>query len=182
MKPVIIGVLLMVSAYLVTTVAAQDMQTSFSGINWGGPVAEARGLTLLRQSGDESYYTKPDDFYSLGGVTCDEVIYGFYQNQFYAAFMRISNQKDFKAVREHLTERFGDARSQMRMDRTIYIWDYLDVKIKLKHYEERPQSKLAYYYKPLSSKVNEARKATKSETVIQLDSESDDDDEVNLDF
>ncbi len=180
MKPAAIGLILLAAACLAVPAAAQDMQTTFSGINWGAPVAEARGLALDRQAGDESYYTKPDDFYSLGGVTCDEVIYGFYQNQFFAAFMRISSQKDFSAVREHLTERFGDARSQMRMDRTIYIWDYLDVKIKLKHYEERAEAKLAFYYTPLSTKVNEARKATKSETVIQLDSGADD--EIKLDF
>jgi hypothetical protein len=165
---------------LPTIVSAQDVQTTFSGINWGAPVEEARGLTSARQSGDERYYTKADDFYSLGGVTCEKVIYGFYQDQFFAAFMQITSERDFKAVREHLTERYGDARSQMRMDRTIYIWDYLDVKIKLKHYEERPESKLAFYYKPLSSKVNEARKATKSETVIKLD--GGDEDEVKLDF
>ena len=179
MKPAITGLIILATACLAATAAAQDLQTTFSGINWSAPVAEARGLVLKRQAGDESYYTKPDDFYSLGGVTCDEVIYGFYQNQFYAAFMRIKDQKDFRAVREHLTERFGDARSQMRMDRTIYIWDYLDVKIKLKHYEERPEAKLAYYYTPLSTQVNAARKATKSETVFEIDSG---DDEIKLDF
>ncbi len=179
MKFAITALILTTITCLATTAAAQDIQTTFSGINWSAPVEEARGLTLSRQSGDENYYTKADDFYSLGGVTCDEVIYGFYQNQFFAAFMRITNEKDFKAVREHLTERYGDARSQMRMDRTIYIWDYLDVKIKLKHYEERPEAKLAFYFKPLSKEVNAARKATKSETVMQLDSG---DDEVKLDF
>ncbi len=67
----------------------------------------------------------------------------------------------------------------MRMDRTIYIWDFLEVKIKLKHYEEREEAKLAFYYTPLSTKVNEARKATKSETVIKIESG---DDETQLDF
>jgi hypothetical protein len=159
---------------------AQDLQTIFSGIAWGGPAEEARGLELLRQEGEESYYAKPDDFYSLGGVTCEKVVYGFYQNQFFAAFMKVKDEKEFKAVRAHLNERYGDARSQMRMDRTIYIWDYLDVKIKLKHYEDDPKAKLAFYYTPLSTKVNAARQATQTETVIKLD--SGEDDEITLDF
>lgn len=179
MKIAIAALCLVTQICLTTTVVAQDLQSSFSGINWGTPAEETRGLTPARQAGDETYFIKADDFYSLGGVTCDKVIYGFYQNQFYAAFMRINSQKDFKAVRTHLNQRFGDARSQMRMDRTIYIWDYIDVKVKLKHYEERPDAKLAFYFIPLSTKVNEARKATKSEKVIQLDSG---DDEIKLDF
>jgi hypothetical protein len=179
MKPPIAGLIFIALTCLTATAAAQDLQATFSGINWGAPTEEARGLTLTRQDGDESYFVKADDFYSLGGVTCDKVIYGFYQNQFFAAFMRINNQKEFKAVREHLNQRYGDARSQMRIDRTIYIWDYLDVKIKLKHYEERPEAKLAFYYTPLSTEVNEARKATKSETVIKLDSGQE---EQKLDF
>jgi hypothetical protein len=67
----------------------------------------------------------------------------------------------------------------MRMDQTIYIWDYLEVKIKLKHYEDQPKSKLAFYYTPLSAKVNEARQAAKSEVVIKLDAG---DETPDLDF
>ncbi|MDJ0722692.1 MAG: hypothetical protein QNJ04_13750 [Desulfobacterales bacterium] len=159
---------------------AQDLQAIFSGIPWGSPAEEVRGLELVRQQGEESYYAKPDDFYSLGGVTCEKVVYGFYQNRFFGAFMTVKDEKEFRAVRAHLTERYGDARSQMRLDRTIYIWDYLEVKIKLKHYEGRPKAKLAFYYTPLSTEVNEARKSTQSETVIKLDSGQDD--EITLDF
>ncbi len=180
MKSFIAALAIITLACLTSPVEAQDLQTTFSGIRWGGPAEEARGLQLVRQEGDESYYAKTDDFYSLGGVTCEKVVYGFFQNRFFAAFMTVRDEKEFKAVREHLTERYGDARSQMRMDRTIYIWDYLDVKIKLKHYEENPQAKLAFYYTPLSTEVNEARKATQSETVIKLD--SGEDDEMKLDF
>ncbi len=179
MKLAIAGLLLTTLTCLTAPVAAQDLQTTFSGIRWSAPVEEARGLELVRQNGDETYFTKADDFYSLGGVTCEKVLYGFYQNQFYAAFMQVKNKKAFKAILAHLNERYGDARSQMRMDRTIYIWDYLDVKIKLKHYEESPEAKLAFYFTPLSAKVNAARKTGKSETVIKLDSG---DDEMKLDF
>jgi hypothetical protein len=93
--------------------------------------------------------------------------------------MQVNNQADFKALRAHLNERYGEARSQMRMDRTVYIWDFVDIKIKLKHYEERESAKLAFYYTPLSTKVNEARKATKSETVIKIDAGEE---EQELDF
>ena len=180
MKLVIATILLFTFACFTTPAAAQDLQTTFSGIRWGGPAEEARGLELVRQEGDVSYYAKADDFYSLGGVTCEKVVYGFFQNRFFGAFMKVKDEKEFKAVRAHLNERYGEARSQMWMDRTIYIWDYLDVKIKLKQYEDSPKAKLAFYYTPLSSEINEARKATKAETVIKLD--SGEDDEMRLDF
>jgi hypothetical protein len=179
MKLAIAGLIAIALTCLTTPAAAQELRTTFSGIRWGAPAEEARGLALARQSGDESYFSKADDFYSLGGVNCEKVLYGFYQNQFFGAFMQVNNQKDFQAVLKHLTQRYGDARSQMRMDRTIYIWDYLDVKIKLKHYEDQPEAKLAFYFTPLSTKVNEARQATKSETVIKL---APGEDEQELDF
>ena len=180
MKLAITGMILIALSCLTTPVAAQDLQTTFSGIRWGAPVEEARGLEMKRQEGDITFFAKADDFYSLGGVTCEKVVYGFYQNQFYAAFMKVNDQKQFKTVLAHLNERYGNARSQMRMDRTIYIWDFLEVKIKLKHYEESPEAKLAFYFTPLSQKVNAARKAGKSETVIKLDSGGED--EMELDF
>jgi hypothetical protein len=169
LKPVIAGMIALALISLSGPVAAQDLQTSFAGIRWGAPAGEGRGLTLVRRSGDETYFAKDEDFYSLGGVNCERVRYGFYRDQFFAAFMQIPDQKDFQAVREHLDQRYGAARSQMRIDRTIYIWDFLDVKIKLKHYEDHPEAKLAFYYTPLSTQVNAARKAGKSETVIKLD-------------
>ncbi len=180
MKLAIAGLTIIALTCLTAPLAAQDLQTIFSGIRWGAPAEEARGLELKREEGDLRYYAKADDFYSLGGVTCEKVHYGFYQNQFFAAFMKVKNQKEFRAVLAHLNERYGDARSQMRMDRTIYIWDFIDVKIKLKHYEESPEAKLAFYYLPLSAKVNEARKSDKSATIIKLD--SGEEDEMKLDF
>ncbi len=170
MKPTIAGSILLILTFWAAHAAAEDLQKSFSGVAWGAPAEDTRNLTLAREDGDERYFSRPDDFYPLGGVTCDKVLYGYYQNQLFAVFMTVKSQADFRAVREHLNERYGDARSQMRMDRTIYIWDFLDIKIKLKHYEEREAAKLAFYYTPLSTKVNEARKATKSETVIKIDS------------
>ncbi len=169
MKSTIAGLILIALISWHPHAAAQDLQTSFSGIAWGAPAEDTRNLTLAREEGDERYYARPDDFYPLGGVTCEKILYGYYQNQFFAAFMQVNTQADFKALRAHLNERYGDARSQMRMDRTIYIWDFVDIKIKLKHYEESETAKLAFYYTPLSTKVNEARQATKSETVIKID-------------
>ncbi len=179
MKPTIAGLILIGLTFWATHALAEDLQTSFSGIAWGAPAEDTRNLTLAREDGDERYYSRPDDFYPLGGVNCDKVLYGYYQNQFFGVFMQVNNQADFRALRDHLNERYGNARSQMRMDRTIYIWDFLDIKIKLKHYEEREKAKLAFYYTPLSTQVNEARKATKSETVIKIDSGEE---EQKLDF
>ncbi len=179
MKVSIAALILIGLTFWTTHAAAEDLQTSFSGVAWGAPAEDTRNLALAREDGGERYYSRPDDFYPLGGVTCEKILYGYYQNQFFAVFMTVKSQADFRAVREHLNERYGDARSQMRMDRTIYIWDFVDIKIKLKHYEERESAKLAFYYTPLSTKVNEARKATKSETVIKIDAGEE---EQELDF
>jgi hypothetical protein len=59
-------------------------------------------------------------------------------------------------------------RAQLRVTQTIYIYDYHEIKIKLKHYETEGTYKLAFYYTPLSAKLNERRLEETVETVLPL--------------
>jgi nitrate reductase beta subunit len=46
---------------------------------------------------------------------------------------------------------------QLKGEQTIYRWKYKDTKIKLKLNSSENTMKLAFYYTPLSKKVNEAQ-------------------------
>ncbi len=153
----------------VATGSAQDVVQGFSGIRWGTSIEDVRGLHETARSGDIHYYKRAEDFYSIAGVTLSELIYGFYQGQYFAAYMPLNSPADFAKVKKHLDTVYGDARAQLRINQTIYIWDFLEVKIKLKQYRNQPRSKLAFYYVPLSTRANTAKSGTGSETILPLD-------------
>jgi hypothetical protein len=156
---------------LAQTAQAQDMIQGFSGIAWGTSVKDVRDLKETARSGDIRYYERSDDFYSIAGVTLPNVIYGFYQEKYFAAYMQLPASSDaFNKIKHHLDTVYGDARAQLRIDRTIYIWEYIDVKIKLKQYGDQTHAKLAFYYMPLSTQVNAKRQQTAKDKVIELDS------------
>ena len=150
---------------------SEDVMQGFSGILWGTPIEDARDFQEIAREGDIIYYKRAEDFYNIAGVTLPNVIYGFYQGKFFSAYMKIDSSDDFNKIKHHLDNIYGDARAQLRIKQTIYIWDFMDVKIKLKRYNEKPSAKLGFYYVPLSTKANEAKaKATKdTEKVYKLD-------------
>ena len=150
---------------------AEDVMQGFSGILWGTPIEDVRDFQEIAREGDITYYKRTEDFYSIAGVKLPNVIYGFYQGKFFSAYMKITSNEDFNKIGDHLKNVYGDARSQMRIKQTIFIWDYLDVKIKLKQYLEKPIAKLGFYYVPLSTKANEAKSKDATEKVYKLDQE-----------
>jgi len=136
---------------------------SFSGILWGTPFEEVRDFQEIDRDGDIRYYKRAEDFYNIAGVTLPDVIYGFYQGKYFSAYMKITSADHFRKIKRHLDNIYGDARSQLRIKQTIYIWDFKDVKIKLKQYHKQSRAKLGFYYVPLSTKANEAKAAAKSD-------------------
>lgn len=153
---------------LTQTGFAEEVTQSVSGIRWGTPVGDVRGLQETARSGDIHYYKRGEDFYSIGGVTLSDVIYGFYQDAYFAAYIKLTSPDEFAKVKRHLDTVYGEARSQLRVGKTIYIWDHLDVKIKMKQYADRPDAKLAFYYTPLSTRANAAKTNADEEKIFKL--------------
>ena len=162
--------LVMISLVIVQAGHAEDVMQSFSGILWGTPIEEIRGLQESARDGDTHYYKRAEDFYNIAGVTLSEVIYGFYQGKYFAAYMKLASADIFSKVKRHLDTVYGDARSQLRLNQTIYIWEYLDVKIKLKQYHDQSHAKLAFYYMPLSTKANRIKIEDDKEKIFKIES------------
>lgn len=152
---------------------ADDVMQGFSGILWGTSIEDVRDFQEIAREGDILYYKRAEDFYNIAGVTLPNVIYGFYQGKYFSAYMKIDSADDLNKIKRHLDDIYGDARAQLRIKQTIYIWDFMDVKIKLKQDSEKPSAKLGFYYVPLSTKVNKAKANAKNDTekIYKLDQE-----------
>ena len=82
--------------------------------------------------------------------------------------MRIRSRDDAEKLKAILNADYGPVRRQLRVKETAYIWDYHDIKIKLKHRENDTVFKLSFYYKPLSGKLNESKMDKNSEITMDL--------------
>ena len=141
----------------VCSASGADVDTEFSGVPWGAERSSVDGLVEASRSDNVAYYTKKGEAFSLPSTNLGPVLYGFYQNRLFAGFVYLESLADFDRVMDQLKKRYGKPKAQLRLTRSIYIWDRRPVKIKLKHYESDNTYKLAYYYTPLSTQLNESR-------------------------
>jgi len=149
-------------------VCAADLSEGFSGLNWGTDLSTIENLSELSQKENVGYYFRFNETVLVYNTNVDRVVYGFYQNKFFAVYFRIKSRKNFDKIKESMILDYGPPRAQLRVNRTIYIWEHKNIKIKMKLYEKEGTHKLAYYYTPLSRKLNESRLEKNFEQFIKL--------------
>jgi hypothetical protein len=149
-------------------VYAADISEGFSGLKWGTNVSTVDNLSKLSQKGNVGYYFRYNEIGLIYNANVGRVIYGFYRDKFFAVYFRIKSRKDFDKIKEYIISGYGAPRAQLRVNQTIYIWEHGDIKIKMKLFEKADTHKLAYYYTPLSNKLNESRLEDNFEQYIKL--------------
>ena len=144
--------------YFVSTVVhGAEIWEEFSGIRWGTPLAALQGLQENRTDDYVQYFVRPEEQYSIDDLVLGGVIYGFYQEKFYAAFINLTSRSQFDQTMKLLQLKYGKPRANLRLTQTTYIWDYQQLKIKLKHDKKNESFKLGFYHTPLSEALNQQR-------------------------
>jgi hypothetical protein len=149
-------------------VYAADLDEGFSGLKWGTGVSTVDNLSELSPKGPVRYYYRFNEIGLIYNIHVGRVFYGFYQDKFFAVHFRINSRKDFNKIKEFMISDYGAPRAQFRVNQTIYIWEHKKIKMKMKLNEKNGQQKLAYYYTPLSSKLNESLLEKNVEQYIKL--------------
>ena len=139
-----------------------ELQERFLGIHWGAPISDLKGFSKVSQSGDVVYYRNPQKSYTVFGVDTADIIFGFFKDKFFAAYLGVESIKVFDRAKDHLTQKLGSPKTILKTQnrQTIYSWKKADIRIKLKLYEKEGNMKMAFYYTPLSKKVNQAQRET----------------------
>ncbi len=153
---------------LINPLAAEDVQQVFSGIPWGSTVEAFQGVHQSARSGDFTFYKRDKDIYGIGDVALTDIVYGFYKGKFFSVYLKITDPDNVGPIKNFLDKVYDPARAQLRLHETIFIWDYLNVKIKLKQPLNGATAKLAYYYVPLSLKANASRPGEGQDHVFEL--------------
>jgi hypothetical protein len=141
------------------TICAADLQDGIFGLKWGKNLSNLNNFSKLWSSSNVDFYIKPGEALTINNVIIPEVIYGFYSDQFFAVYVKIDTIEVFYDFRRYMKSKYGNPEKTwwLKTNLTVYRWRFKDIKIKLKLNEKNNNMKLAFYYAPLSSKVNEAQ-------------------------
>ena len=142
-----------------TTALVYDLQQGMHGMKWGSSVAENSDLKKVHEPELANYYAKPDTLYQIASQPVPGVFYGFYDDKFFAVFVRLRSLDQFSKLKQAFDTKYGDAKSSYssQSKQQVYRWNDGDVKIKLKMIETMGQFKMAFYHSPLSTQLNEKR-------------------------
>ncbi|MEJ2730681.1 MAG: hypothetical protein P8185_19635 [Deltaproteobacteria bacterium] len=138
---------------------AYDLQQGLHGMKWGSSAAENADLTKVHETARVAYYAKPNTYYQMSSQPIPGVFYGFYDDKFFAAFIKLRSFGQFSELKHGFDTKYGEAKSSFNSEskQQVYRWKVGDVKIKLKMIKVRGQFEMVYYYAPLSTKLNEQR-------------------------
>jgi hypothetical protein len=134
-----------------------DLKSEFLGIEWGADLSNFKGFSELYKKGDVVYYVNYDKMYEINNTVLPPVIYGSYLGKFFAAYIRLDSAELFDEINSYMNSKYGLSVIKARSQQQVYRWKYDRVKIKLKGGYEGKKMKLAFYFTPISNKLNEGQ-------------------------
>lgn len=149
--------LVVVSGWLLAGPAVgAGLEEGLLGLAWGAPPASAPGLSPAGESGRIRYYLHPKQAYTLFGAEVAEVVFGFYDDRFFAVYVNLEGIDVFGRIRSEIQGKYGLPKisRESRGELTTYSWKAGEQRIKLKHYEATGVLKLSLYHMPLAGRAN----------------------------
>ena len=138
---------------------ADDLQEGILGLNWGTNISGLDHLKRLYTKDNVDFYINPGEVPTIYGISVPNVAYGFHSDQFFATYFNLDTLEIFYKFKKDMSEKYGTPKISMtaKNEQTVYKWNYKDIKIKLKVSEKDGKMKLAFYYTPISKRVNETQ-------------------------
>jgi hypothetical protein len=136
---------------------ALDLQEGMHGMPWASSATEfAANLSQVRESGPVAYYIPSGTLYQAAGQTVPTVVYGFYRDRLFAAYIQLGSPVQFANLKRHFSGRYGAPKTEHDADRhlTVLRWKTGDVHIKLKMKDPGDEIKMGVYYLPLAGELN----------------------------
>jgi len=140
-----------------SSVAAYDIQQGIHGMRWGSSITEYNDLIEVKELNQAVYYSNTNMQYETASQPVPAVFYGFYRDQFFAVFIKLRSPDQFSHLERQFRKKYGEPKTTHYTTNrlTTHRWQDADVRIKLKLRESPTEYKLAIYYLPLATKVNQ---------------------------
>lgn len=138
---------------------AADLKDGFFDIQWKADLSQMEGFKKVGEYLHVNYFVNPGRIYSINEIGISDAVYGSYENQFFAVYIDIETIEVFARFRRHMNNNYGvpEITKKLPGELTTYQWKHKKTKIKLKIHENENKMKLAFYYTPLSGRVNESQ-------------------------
>ncbi len=137
--------------------AGADLKEGFLGHRWGAEISQLPDFSKIRENESVSFYVQPGRVHVINNTEVPHVVYGFHEGRLFAVYVRIDSDELFNDIKSYMISKYGNPSTTLAMksEQKTYRWKYDPVKMKLKYSQKKDQMKLAVYYTPISSKVNE---------------------------
>jgi len=147
---------LALSALCCGALQAADFAKEFLKKPWGAPLSEFPGYANVGGSGKIAYYVNPKQAYMLFGTQLSDLVYGFYDEKFFAVYAGLEAIDTYGAIKSQIQQKLGVPKISMeaRGGLTTYSWKTGDTRIKMKHYGASGAMKLSFYHLPIANQVN----------------------------
>lgn len=147
---------LTLSALSCGVLQAADFDKAFLNKPWGAELSEFPGVVSVGGKGKIGYYIHPKQVYMVFGTQLSELIYGFYDEKFFAAYARLEAIDAYSAIKHQIQQKLGVPRISMesRGELTEYSWKTGDTRIKMKIFGASGAMKLSFYYLPIAKLAN----------------------------
>lgn len=165
-KTIVVAALL---GMLFGPVQAMELESGFMDTKWTTPVSDLKGFTQVGGSEKIVYYANSQRKYTFfGNEVPSDVIYGFYEDKFFAVYVDIGGIDLFSQIKSYIQHKYGmpsKISRETRGDLTTYTWRLKQTQIKFKHHETSGHLKISFYYLPIAKQVNaEIQKNLEAET------------------
>ena len=129
----------------ISSAAAEELKDGMHGMRWGSSVDQYAHLTPVREAAPVTYYINSNMNFMVSNQPVPEVIYGFYEGQFFAVYIKLRSPDQFFNLTRHFTSKYGNPKEDhiVHIQQTVYRWKESDIKIKLKMTESTGNIKLA---------------------------------------
>lgn len=155
MNKIMIAVMISLAFLLGTSASASGIENGFLNYTWADSSSKYTGLLILAEKGEVSYYSNPGEEYTIGNVSIDKIIYGFYKDQLFGVYLNIDSIEVYDKLFSHLKAQYGLPATKLTADDlSVFKWKQQDVTIKLKLNKAGQKMKLSFYYRPIKSQLN----------------------------
>ncbi len=135
--------------------AGADIQTGFGGIDWAMSPSQVNDCKSVGEREGIQYCVRGDQVHTLLGEGVPAVLYGFYQDAFFAVFIGIENDEAYAQTKRTLVERLGIPETALDKEGVVSTLRWTDGQVQIELFNDRSERgfNLVYYYLPIAKKV-----------------------------
>ncbi len=134
---------------------AEDLRTGFGGIHWSTSLEQVGNCENIDRKGDIQYCIRSDQPHTLSGEPIPHVLYGFYQNAFFAVFIQIENDEAYAQTKNRLMNLLGTPETSLDKEGVVSTLRWKEGQVQIELFNDRSNQgfRLVYKYLPIAKKA-----------------------------